>query len=37
MGAFVLYAGMLKRIASKLSKIGNDIRLLSSGPRGGIG
>jgi aspartate ammonia-lyase len=37
MGAFVLYASMLKRIASKLSKIGNDLRLLSSGPRGGIG
>jgi aspartate ammonia-lyase len=37
MGAFVLYASMLKRIASKLSKIGNDLRLLSSGPRSGIG
>jgi aspartate ammonia-lyase len=37
MGAFVLFAGMLKRVASKLSKIGNDLRLLSSGPRGGFG
>lgn len=37
MGAFVLYSGYLKRVASKLSKIANDLRLLSSGPRGGIG
>lgn len=37
MGAFVLYSGMIKRIAVKLSKIANDLRLLSSGPRGGIG
>ena len=37
MGAFVLYAGMLKRVAAKLSKIANDLRLLSSGPAGGIG
>jgi len=36
-GAFVLYSGMLKRIAAKLSKISNDLRLLSSGPAGGIG
>lgn len=36
MGAFVLYSGMLKRIASKLSKIANDLRLLASGPRGGL-
>lgn len=36
MGAFVLYSGMLKRVAVKLSKISNDLRLLSSGPRGGI-
>src|SRR3546814_2703180 len=36
MGAFVLYSGMLKRIAVKLSKIANDLRLLSSGPRGGF-
>lgn len=36
-GAFVLYSGMLKRVATKLSKIANDLRLLSSGPRGGIG
>lgn len=37
MGAFVLYSGMLKRVATKLSKIANDLRLLSSGPNGGIG
>jgi aspartate ammonia-lyase len=37
MGAFVLYSGMLKRTASKLSKISNDLRLLSSGPAGGLG
>ena len=37
MGAFILYSGMLKRVAAKLSKIANDLRLLSSGPRGGIG
>jgi aspartate ammonia-lyase len=37
MGAFVLYSGFLKRVASKLSKIANDLRLLSSGPRGGFG
>ncbi|WP_084572609.1 aspartate ammonia-lyase [Methylocapsa aurea] len=37
MGAFVLYSGVLKRIAVKLSKICNDLRLLSSGPRGGFG
>jgi aspartate ammonia-lyase len=36
MGAFVLYSGMLKRLATKLSKISNDLRLLSSGPAGGI-
>jgi aspartate ammonia-lyase len=37
MGAFVLYSGMLKRVAVKLSKIANDLRLLASGPRGGLG
>jgi len=36
-GAFVLFSGMLKRTATKLSKISNDLRLLSSGPRGGLG
>jgi aspartate ammonia-lyase len=36
-GAFVLYSGMLKRLASKLSKIASDLRLLSSGPSGGLG
>ena len=37
MGAFVLFSGMLKRTAVKLSKICNDLRLLSSGPRAGFG
>jgi aspartate ammonia-lyase len=37
MGAFVLFSGLLKRVAVKLSKICNDLRLLSSGPRTGIG
>jgi aspartate ammonia-lyase len=36
-GAYVLFSGVLRRIAVKLSKIANDLRLLSSGPRGGIG
>lgn len=35
-GAFVLFSGMLKRTATKLSKVCNDLRLLSSGPRGGL-
>jgi aspartate ammonia-lyase len=35
-GAFVLMSGLLKRTAVKLSKICNDLRLLSSGPRAGI-
>ncbi|RWI16748.1 aspartate ammonia-lyase [Mesorhizobium sp.] len=35
-GAFVSFSGTLKRIATKLSKIANDLRLLSSGPRGGL-
>ena len=36
MGDFILHSGMLKRTAMKLSKICNDLRLLSSGPRTGI-
>ncbi len=36
-GAFVDISGILKRIASKLSKISNDLRLLSSGPQAGVG
>lgn len=36
MGSFVLFSGLLKRLATKLSKISNDLRLLSSGPRTGI-
>jgi len=36
-GAYVQLSGVLKRIAVKLSKICNDLRLLSSGPRAGLG
>ena len=35
-GAFVMYSSAVKRLAVKLSKISNDLRLLSSGPRTGI-
>lgn len=35
-GAFVQLSGVLKRIAIKLSKTCNDLRLLSSGPRAGL-
>ncbi|MCH7309647.1 aspartate ammonia-lyase [Acinetobacter sp. NIPH 1852] len=36
MGDFVLLSSLLKRTATKLSKIANDLRLLSSGPRAGL-
>jgi aspartate ammonia-lyase len=36
MGDFVLLSSFLKRTATKLSKIANDLRLLSSGPRTGL-
>ena len=35
-GVFVTVSGVLKRIAVKLSKTSNDLRLLSSGPRAGL-
>jgi aspartate ammonia-lyase len=35
-GAFVMYSSAVKRLAVKLSKICNDLRLLSSGPRTGL-
>lgn len=35
-GAFIMYSSALKRLAVKLSKICNDLRLLSSGPRAGF-
>lgn len=35
-GVFVQVSGALKRVATKLSKICNDLRLLSSGPRTGF-
>ncbi|XPV67499.1 MAG: aspartate ammonia-lyase [Halarcobacter sp.] len=35
-GAFVHISGILKRVAIKMSKICNDLRLLSSGPRAGF-
>ena len=34
--AFVLYSSCLKSFAIKLAKVGNDLRLLSSGPRCGL-
>ena len=36
-GVFVTTSSVLKRLAIKLSKISNDLRLLSSGPRAGFG
>ena len=36
-GALVQLSGVLKRVAIKLSKVCNDLRLLSSGPRAGLG
>jgi aspartate ammonia-lyase len=36
-GAYVQLSGVLKRVATKLSKICNDLRLMSSGPRAGLG
>ena len=35
--AFVEMSGMLNTIAASLNKIANDIRLLGSGPRSGLG
>ena len=35
-GAFVQLSGVLKRVAVKLSKTCNDLRLLSSGPQAGL-
>jgi len=37
MGAFVAFSSILKRFAIKLGKMCNDLRLLSSGPRTGLG
>lgn len=34
--AFIMYSSAVKRLAIKLSKICNDLRLLSSGPRAGL-
>ncbi len=36
MGAFIMFSSMLKRLAVKLSKIANDLRMLSMGPRCGL-
>jgi aspartate ammonia-lyase len=36
-GAYVQLSGVLKRVATKLSKICNDLRLMASGPRAGLG
>ncbi|MBI5217328.1 MAG: aspartate ammonia-lyase [Bacteroidia bacterium] len=35
-GSYVIYSGAVKRLAVKLSKICNDLRLLASGPRAGL-
>ncbi len=35
-GSFVMFSSVLKRLSIKLSKICNDLRLLSSGPRVGL-
>jgi len=35
-GPFIMYSSAIKRLAVKLSKICNDLRLLSSGPRAGF-
>jgi len=35
-GAFVIYSSAVKRLAVKLSKICNDLRLMASGPRTGL-
>ena len=35
-GAFIMNSSALKRLATKMSKICNDLRLLSSGPRTGL-
>ncbi len=36
-GAFVIFSSAIKRMAIKLSKLCNDLRLMSSGPRTGFG
>lgn len=36
-GSYVIYSSAVKRMAVKLSKICNDLRLMSSGPRTGFG
>jgi len=35
-GSFIMFSSAIKRLAVKLSKISNDLRLLSSGPRAGL-
>lgn len=37
LGALVSFSGLLRRVAIKISKICNDLRLLGCGPRSGIG
>jgi aspartate ammonia-lyase len=36
-GAFIMFSSAVKRLAIKLSKMCNDLRLMSSGPRAGLG
>ncbi|MCF8228418.1 MAG: aspartate ammonia-lyase [Bacteroidales bacterium] len=35
-GSFIMYSSAVKRLAVKISKMSNDLRLLSSGPRAGL-
>ena len=36
-GSLLIFSGILRRVAVKISKVCNDLRLLSSGPRCGLG
>jgi aspartate ammonia-lyase len=36
-GSFIMYSSAVKRLGIKLSKMCNDLRLISSGPRAGLG
>ena len=37
MGDVVAYSGAMRRLAIEVSKVANDLRLLSMGPRAGLG
>merc|ERR1711972_767653 len=36
-GAFLYFSGVMRNVAVKISKVCNDLRLLASGPRCGLG